>query len=75
MEYQVENVDVGDVEIEPKELELLARFSFNFINITTIDFIFKKADNVIMTCNGNINSVMFEELKPAEVSLACNDYE
>ena len=41
LEDQVEIVDVGDVKMDPEEIKLFVRFSFNFINITIIGYIFQ----------------------------------
>ena len=41
LEDQVENIDVGDAKVKPEGLNLLARISFNFLNIRALSFIFQ----------------------------------
>ena len=38
LEDKVDIVNVGDVKIEPEELKLIVRVTFNFLNIATISF-------------------------------------
>ena len=38
LEYKVKIADAGDVKIEPMELKLLARLTFNLLNVITIGF-------------------------------------
>ena len=53
---QVEDVDVGDIKIKSGELNLLAKFRFNFFNILDFGLIFQNVSLVDM----NLNNVTFQ---------------
>ena len=54
LEDQVENIDAGDVKIKPEGLNLLARISFNFLNITVTGIYLPRLPlNVFLQINCN----------------------
>ena len=56
MEDKVENVNAGDVNTEPEELQTL-RYNFNLLNLTTLNLILKGLLKMFLFLNRNLNTM------------------